>query len=406
MKTNTVERTYKVHYVDHTGVAYKENVKAASRIGAQMKIAPGFTVEQVIEQKPWYEFSIGRTVPAEQLLLISRQLAAFTSAGVPIMESLEILAQSTNNKALRKALNEMIQDVRDGESFSDAAKRQRDVFPHYYLSMLEAADRIGDLSATLETLAAYIERDLVARKAVKAALYYPAILMVLSVFAVVVLSTTVLPKFQTFFTALNAKLPPATVALLAMASFFSQFWWLMLGLGISAVIAFFALRKLASFKFVTDQMLLRVPIISPLLRIVTLERFTRIMSSLVQAGVSLPDSLAIASRLMSNSVYQRAIREVRAGVVAGSGLSEPLKQTGVFPPEIIQIVRVGEQTGRLSEQLAQAGLYYSKEVDYRLKTITALIEPIVLLIVGGLVAFVAIALVSAMYGIYSSSGLG
>jgi len=280
------------------------------------------------------------------------------------------------------------------------------VFPKFYIAILEASDRSGDIAITFHNLTAYIERDYTSKRTIKSALYYPAILLVIAILAIFILSIVVLPKFEVFFSSLNAKLPLPTRMLLNFSSFMQHDWWLVAAVIIGAVVGVWALRKTPVGLFRTDALLLKLPILGRVLEIISLERFTRVLGSLANAGVPLPEGLELSSKVVSNEVYLRAINFVREGVIAGRGFIEPLEETKVFPEEIQQILRVGEQTGRLVEQLEFASQYYSKEVDYRLKNVSTLIEPIILVFVGGGVGFVAVALVSAMYGIYSSNALG
>jgi type IV pilus assembly protein PilC len=236
-------------------------------------------------------------------------------------------------------------------------------------------------------------------------MYYPIVLILLAIGAVIALSVIVLPRFVVFFTSLNVELPLATRALLRMSSFFATNWLNVVG-GIAGIFLFWILvRKSNSGRYFTDKIILKIPIFGNLIRIISLERFTRVLGSLTNAGVTLPEAMSLSSRVMSNSNFSRAISETREAILRGEGLTEPLSKFSVFPKETIQILKVGEQTGQLVSQLVHASTYYAKEVDYKLKNLTSLIEPVVLIFVGGGVGFVAVALISAMYGIYSGSGL-
>jgi type IV pilus assembly protein PilC len=237
-------------------------------------------------------------------------------------------------------------------------------------------------------------------------MYYPAILLVIAILAIFILSIVVLPKFEVFFSSLNAKLPLPTRMLLNFSNFMSHDWWIVAAVIIAIVGAIWAYRRTPAGLLQLDGFLLKLPIFGRVLEIISLERFTRVLGSLANAGVPLPEALDLSSKVVSNEVYLRAIQRVRDGVISGRGFIDPMEDTKVFPEEILQILRVGEQSGQLVEQLEFASQYYSKEVDYRLKNVSTLIEPVILVFVGGGVGFVAVALVSAMYGIYSSNALG
>lgn len=344
-------------------------------------------------------------VPMRVLLDTTRQLAAFSEAGISILDALTMIAEASRNKPMRRALLAIADDVRGGQTLPLAARAQTGVFPDYYIAMLEAADRTGNLPTTFETLANYLERDTASRRAVKSALSYPVILVVLGSLAVVVLSTVVLPKFVEFFTDLDAQLPLATRLLMGATAFIGAWWWLIAAVVAALLLVLFATGRTQAGGMGIDRMKLHAPIVGPLLRDITLERFCRVLNSLTGAGVPLVDALRLANSAVGNRFYASAVQQTRDGVLRGDGLAEPMARTRAFPPEVVQVVRVGEQTGRLTEQLQHAAAFYSREVDYRLKTLTALLEPVALLLVGGAVGFVAVALVSAMYGIYSATSV-
>lgn len=381
-------------------------VSANSRARARQKlIQQGLEVEELIATRPWWLIEFGRPVKQVVVLQVTRQLAAFTAAGVPILEALRILARTVTDRRMIEALTTIGQDVEDGESLAEAARVHSDIFPSYYLAILEASQQSGELQSTFETLSDYLERDLAAGRAVKSALFYPALLLAMAFVAVSVISTYVLPRFVTFFDSLNTPLPVTTRILITASSFFGEFWWLGLLLFLIAISAFLIYRRTLEGRLQIDTMLLRVPVVGKLIQLVSLERFTRTLGSLSKAGIPIPDGLALAAGVMNNKAFEMAIRKVREGVIGGLGLSGPLAATAVFPEETIQILRVGEQTGRLTEQLTHAASYYAKELEYRLKNLTTILEPVILVLVGGGVGFVAVALVSAMYGIYSGSAL-
>lgn len=406
-KKQSGPRKWNVVTTDSAGKKTTTKVEAPSRSRARMlSNQPGTTLVSIREAKPLLQMEFGTTVKGDVLLQVTRQLAAFTSAGIPVMQALSMLAKSSKSAPMRAALEAMVDDVRDGDTLSNSAKEHTHVFPAYYIAILGAAERTGDLSGTFDTLANYLERDLSSARAVKSAMYYPAVLTLLGVGAIVVLSTAVLPRFKTFFASLHTDLPPATAALLAITGFVGSYWWaLLIGFALLAV-GFVALKNTQAGALAIDRATLRVPIFGNLLQLVALERFCRILGSLNDTGVTLVESLALSAHVLGNKAYEKAIIQTRDGVIGGRGLADPLEESKLFPSEAVQIFRVGEQSGLLSQQLRHAATYYSGEVDYRLKNLTALIEPVVLLLIGGGTGFVAVALVSAMYGIYNSTSMG
>lgn len=399
--------TWEVSFRTPDGKQGKQTVVSHSRSRARMLIAAsGNTVTSIAQVRRWWEIEFGAKVKPDVLLQMTRQMASFTRAGIPVLDALSLLAESSKSRNLREALEGMVQDIRDGDTLAKASAQYRKIFPEYYVAILEAAERSGDLAGTFDTLAVYLERDLLAGRAVRSAMYYPAVLMSLGLVAVVVLAVFVLPKFESFFKSLNTELPLPTVILLNLSRFVGQFWIVIAGLLVVSFLGFQLYRRTEAGRFNTDALLLRIPVIGGLVRLVALERFCRILGSLNNTGVPLTDSLTIAAEVLGNRAFARGVLATRDGVIAGQGLSAPMLAAKVFPAETVQMFRVGEQSGLLARQLGNAADYYSSEVDYRLKNLTSLIEPAVLLLVGGGTGFVAVALVSAMYGIYSATQLG
>jgi type IV pilus assembly protein PilC len=354
----------------------------------------------------WTEIEFGRPVPESVLLQVTRQLAAFSAAGIPILDSIELLVRSVKHKRMSSTLADIGTQIRGGSSLSQAVAIHSKIFPKYYSAILEASEQSGDLAATFETLTDYIDREFTSKRTVKSAMYYPAILVVISILAIFILSIVVLPKFEVFFGSLNAKLPLPTQLLLDSSRFVATYWTLFALALIIAVTSLYFYRRTPRGQFQFDQLVLKLPVIGKIIQLILLERFTRILGSLSSAGVPLPQGLSLAGKSLGNQVYVQAIENIGAGVLQGRGFVDPLEETKIFPEEISLILKVGEQSGRLVQQLEFASQYYSKEVDYKLKNASTLIEPLILVFVGGGVGFVAVALVSAMYGIYSSTSLG
>lgn len=358
------------------------------------------------KKKKWWELEFGKVIPTSVLLQVTRQLAAFSAAGVPVLDSLEMLTKTLKNKRMSATLLEIGDQIRNGASISKAVASHPKVFPRYYAAILEASEQSGDLSITFETLTSYIEREFTSKRTLKSAMYYPAILVVISILAIFILSIVVLPKFEIFFSSLNASLPLPTQLLLDSSRFIATYWPILALSSLVLGVILYFYRRSTKGAFNLDKIALKVPVLGKLIELVLLERFTRILASLSSAGVPLPQGLSLAGKSLGNRVYVKAIEDVREGVLQGRGFVDPFEETKIFPEEVSLILKVGEQSGRLVQQLDYASSYYSKEVDYKLKNASTLIEPLILVFVGGGVGFVAVALVSAMYGIYSSTSLG
>lgn len=341
-----------------------------------------------------------KKVPRKELMHFSRQLAVFIKAGIPIIDALEAIHEEMTNKHFASIVRDIIDRLQSGDTFADASAAHADAFPAYYLGILRSAESTGQLDVVLVQLSAYIERDLDARRKVTSALAYPAIILGVAFIVVVILVTYVLPKFELFFKELDAKLPLPTRMLLSGAHFVSEYLWLIAVVLVAFVVGVVATLRTEGGKGLRDTVVLKLPVLGDLVQHMVLERFCRILSSMMRAGVPLPHALAVTTDATSNRVFQKGLKEAREAMMRGEGLAAPLSATGLFPPAARQMFRVGENTGTLDEQLETAAGYFDTELDYKIKRFTTLFEPAVLLFVGVIVGFVAIALVSAMYGIF------
>ena len=385
---------------DGSTVAGTEDAVTASlarRALIQRDLAP----VEVIEKKSILKFEITREkVPRRELMYFSRQLAVFMKAGIPVLEALEVMTEELDNKAFQRTLAEMSDSLRAGETFASAAAEHPEAFPPYYLGILRSAELTGNLDIVLDQLSEYIERDTEARRKISSALIYPSIVMVMAIVAVVVITAFVLPRFKTFFTNLHAKLPLPTRMLIGVANIFTNDWYIFVGALAALSVAVILLMTTARGREVRDIILMRIPVLGELIKTAILERFCRILCSMVGAGVPLPEALQVTGDATTNTVFRRGISSAREAMMRGEGIAMPLAQTDLFPAAARHMFLVGESTGTLDNQLETAAHYFDRELDYKIKHFTSLFEPAVILLVGIVVGFVAVALVSAMYGIY------
>ena len=322
------------------------------------------------------------------------------------MEALEVIAEETTDKLLKKVLLDMVMELQAGDTFASAAASHPEAFPRYYVAVLESAELTGTLDTVLLELAQYLETDIEARSAITSALIYPAVVAVMAIATVIILATFVLPKFRTFFASLNAKLPLPTRMLLSISGFVSTWWWAIAGIMLITAITFVALRRSRQGRAWLDSVLLKLPVAGSLLQAAIVERVCRVLASLVTAGVDLPRAMSVTAEASNNAVYNEGINHIREQMMEGQGLANPLAETGLFPGAARQMFRVGEETGTLDKQLTTAAAFYHRELEIKVKHFTSLFEPAIIIFMGVIVGFVAIALVSAMYGIYRQVNLG
>jgi type IV pilus assembly protein PilC len=355
---------------------------------------------------PWWKKgpSFGRVVKAEDVMNFSRQAASFMSAGVPILDALGIVAEECGSKRMVLVLTDLQRRLRGGSSFGDAIAQHTNVFPGYFIAVVRAAELTGNLDDAFEQLADDMQRDIAAKRQIKSALTYPCIVMALAVVAVIVMAAWVLPKFKGFYQSLGAELPLPTRMLLGFTDFVGNWWWLIAAVLVAVVLVGALVLgggEGSAGKRRRDTFLLKLPALGPVLRIVALERFCRVLAALVHAGVSLPDAVRVSADSTNNWVFQDRLATVREAMMRGEGLARPIAASGVFPAAARQMIRVGESTGSLDDQLANAARFYARELEYRLKRLTDSFEPAIVVVVGLAVGFVALAQISAMYSVYS-----
>ena len=388
--------------VDLDGREVKGTQKASSRSDAEIALYEReMRGLRVTEKKGLLSYEIsGPRIKREEVMHLSRQIAAFLRAGLPILEAVHTIGAESENSSVRRMMNEIEDGLRVGERFSDCLDKYPKVFPPFYRGIVRSAELTGELDTVLARLSSYIERDLEARRKIKSAMIYPLVVCAMSLVTVVVLAVFVLPKFADFFADLDAELPLATRMLMGLTEFLGEWWWaIAAGLAAVVLLAFVATR-LPRGKYARDALLLQVPVLGVTIQYALVERFCRVLASMVGAGVNLTEALAVTTEALRNRVYVRRLGEVTEQMLEGQGIAGPLARTGLFPGTATQMLRVGEDTGSLDAQLEVTAEYYETELDYKIAKLTALFEPLVIIVMGLIVGFVAIALVSAMYGIF------
>ena len=395
--------TFKYVAVDGSGDRVKGELEAASAVRARSDLmVQNFRNVEVKERKPWTQIEITtKKIKPLDVQNFSRQLAAFLRAGIPILDALDSLEEDASNPVLKHALVEISDALRAGSSFADAVAVHDDIFPSYYVSILRSAELTGNLDIVLDQLSNYIERDEGVRRSIKSALTYPLVVLAMASVTVLVLVTYVLPKFETFFEDLHAKLPLPTRMLMGFARFLEDWWPLIVGVIVVAIIVTVLYLRTDRGRYRRDGFLLNAPAIGSVVQCAVIERFCRILGTMLSAGVPIPDAMTAASDATNNRVFQAGLDEARLEMLRGNGIAGPVAATNLFPGSANQMLKVGEQSGTLDQQLVVTADYFEVELDHKLKRLTSLFEPAVIIVMGGIVGFVAIALISAMYGIFN-----
>ena len=363
-------------------------------------------VKEAKEKKSIMQFELTKKkVPRKDLMHFSRQLSAFLKAGVPILEAVETIKEEMTNKVFKTALDDIAENVKAGATFAGAAKAHPEVFPPVYLGMLESAELTGNLDKVLDQLSEYLDRELEARRKVKSAMMYPGIVAAMSIGTVAILSIFVLPRFRDFFKSLDAKLPLPTRMMLATSGFVTDHWWMFPILFLALAGLFLWTVRTEKGRSLRNRLVLSLPIVGDLVTHSILERFCRVLSSMARAGVPIPEALRVSTDGTNNVVWKEKLDAAREAMMRGEGLAHPIAETGLFPAAARQMFRVGEETGTLDIQLETAADYFERELDYKVTRFTNMFEPAVIIFMGVVVGFVAIALVTAMYGIFRQVNL-
>lgn len=387
--------------IDATGAEIEGTTKADT-IGTARSIL----VEQnlfpirIEESKGLLDFELTKEkVKKKHLMNFTRQLSVFVKAGIPITEALTTIGDETTDVALRRALTTMVDDLRNGGLLSAAAAQHPQVFPNYYIGILQAAELTGRLDESLDQLAAYIGREMDTRSKVVGALAYPLVVMSLAMVTVVILAGYVLPQFKPLFEELDADLPLSTRLMLFVARFFTDLWY------ITAIgfLLFFASLAFLAFhptgKELWQRMSLKLPMLGGIIEYAILERFCAVLHTMLRSGVAVPSAMETTTEAVANVVYREQLDIARQQMLEGSGFTQPLIETELFPGAARQMFKVGEETGTLDDQLGVAAEYFNRELEYRIKTFTTAFEPLMIIFVGLVVGFVAVSLVQAMYGV-------
>jgi len=341
-------------------------------------------------------------VKTADLILFSRQLATFIRVGVPITDAIKLLQGASGSGAFRAALEDIHHDLESGEAFSAAIALHPSVFDELYVDMIRAAEYSGTLDRVLLQVAAYLQRQDAAMKKLRGAMIYPAIILLLAIAVCTVLIVFVLPNFVQMFREFNADLPLPTKILLGVGTF-AQEWRIQIVVVLFVVISgTLAAMSSPPGRVFWDYAVLRLPVIGTIVVYSTIERFTRTLATMLKAGIPISQTFEVAIASAGNVRYRRGLESVKDRMMTGDGFSAPLDATGLFAPMMIRMIRVGEETGTLDASLEQIADFLSEEMDYKVRNMIALMEPSLIIAVGGAVGFVAISVILPMYGLLKS----
>jgi type IV pilus assembly protein PilC len=329
--------------------------------------------------------------------VFTRQFATMINAGLPLVQCLNILGQQADNPYFKKIILDVMSSVESGSTLAEAMAKHPNVFGKLYVNMVGAGEAGGVLDTIFQRLAVYLEKAEALRRKVKGALTYPAIVLFVAVGATTFMLLFIIPTFAKMFTDFGGDLPAPTRIVLGMSAFLKNFWWLLVGSIAGAVIGLRSFYKTEGGRVTLDRLFLRIPILGSVIRRAAVARFTRTLGTLISSGVPILEGLEITARTAGNAVVEKAILETRGSISEGNTIAEPLKSCDVFPPMVVQMIAVGEQTGALDEMLSKIADFYDDEVDAAVEQLTSVIEPAMIVIMGVVVGGMLVAMYLPMF---------
>ena len=348
-----------------------------------------------------FSFKLGTGVDLKEIVTFTRLFATMIDAGLPIVQCLDILCNQTDNKSFAVILRDVKANVEQGATFSDSLRRHPKVFDALYVNLVQAGEVGGILDTILNRLAVYNEKAIKLRRQVKGAMVYPSAVVIIFTGVLSILLGWVIPSFKTIFKDLGAsdELPWLTQVVITVSETFIGYLPLVILVAIGLIVAVIYIYKRPAGKRFFHRMMLKAPIIGNVLRKVAVARFTRTLGTLLASGVPILDALEIVAKTSGNMVIEEAIMYARAKISEGKNMASPLMETNVFPPMVVQMVGVGEQTGALDAMLGKIADFYEEEVDVAVAALTSLIEPIMMVGIGGTVGVVLIAMYLPIFSI-------
>ena len=402
-------------YVAYTGdkklvkgkIAASSEAKAVGQLNASgyqvLNIKALSTVMRLFKS---LDVSFTPSVKPKEVIMFSRQLALLLESGIDIVSALDLFKSQATNRTFGNMLEEIIGDLRGGTAFSEALAKFPKIFSTMYYRTIAAGEQSGNLDVVLRRMADYMERTAAATKKVKSALTYPIVVIVVSIIVVVVLVFFVMPTFSSLYSSMGAELPAITKALLSMADGAADYGvYVLLVLGALGIGIFFYIKTPVG-RVNWDKMMLRLPVIGKIVQLNELSRCCRTIAMLIKVGLPLPDIMTMCIQSSGNKIVVRALSEVKQEMLGGEGLAQPMGKRELFLPLMVQMVAVGEKTGNLGNTLTTVADSYETDADDKTVVATGLLQPALTIGMAAVVGFIAVAMVSAMYGVYGQLGTG
>ncbi len=352
--------------------------------------------------KPLQFLNKGKKITARDLALFCHQFSSINKAGVSVVEAFSMLADQTENPALRDAINAVHNDIAKGETLANSMKKHSGVFPEMLTNLVEAGEASGSLDQSFDRMSIQFEKDAALTQAVKKAVTYPIILIVVMIIVLFAMMIFVVPTFMDMFADLEVEMPASTMALVHISDFLVAYWWLVAIVVVGLVFGWKAYASTDSGKEVTSSLALKIPFLGPVKTKSACARLGRTLCTLLGAGVSMVDAIDITGRSMENLLYKRAMKEAKQQVLRGVPLSKPLQSCGLFPPMVVHMVAIGEETGNIEAMLENVATYYEEDVQLATEQLMTILEPAIIMVMAVIVGYMCIAIFSPMFTLYDA----
>lgn len=352
--------------------------------------------------RAFLSYQPSKKVKPQEIVMFCRQLSSFVRVGIPVTTAIQTFADQATNPGLKAIYLSVVNDLERGIRLSEAFAHQPRTFPPILVDMVRSAEVSGNLDAVLRQAAKHIERERAARQKVRSAMTYPLIIASVAMVVAVGIVVFVLPQFSLLYQSLNAPVPGIMQVLLSASSFVKHRALIILVLLLLLIVGFGFWIRTEAGRYRLDALILKLPFLAPLTKASTTERFCRTLGDMLAGGVPISQTYTVVIGGVTNRVFRRALQAVGPAIAAGRGMYRPLQETGVFAPTVIQMMRVGEETGHLDSNLIECADMYEEELDYRIKRMTSILEPALIVFVGLIVGFVAVTMVTSIYSVAGS----
>jgi general secretion pathway protein F len=390
------------------GIRDAENAKslraALRKDGILLTVATEGKAAEAKAQRNIKLFEFMSRPSTSDVAVLTRQLATLVRAGIPLFESLNALIDQVENEQLKRALTQVREQVREGIAFAKALEAHPTVFPPLYINMVRAGEASGTLTQVLERLTQFMESQAKLKGKVTSALAYPILMAVIGTTLVSILMIAVVPNVTTIFASMDQQLPWYTALLIGTSDFMAGYWWLILIVLGGSIYGFRRWKATASGRFRWDSFVLRVPVFGKVVLMLSVARFARTLATLLASGVALLTAMDIVSNVLSNAVLEKVIGEAIGSIREGQSIAEPLKRSGRFPPIVTHMITIGEKSGQLESMLEAVANAYDTEVENRVTILTSMLEPLIIVMMGGVVGFIAVSILMPLIQMSSFAG--